>query len=42
MEAIRKGATGADCERWARGIRRRGRKAQRPPTFADLIAEIAG
>lgn len=42
MEAIRKGATGADCERWARGLRRRCRKAGHPPTFADLMAEIAG
>lgn len=40
-EAIRSGATGADIERWARGIRRRGRKAGRPPGFADLMAEIS-
>ena len=41
LEAIRRGATGADVEHWARGIRRRSRKAGRPPSFADLMAELS-
>ncbi|WP_052213730.1 AAA family ATPase [Belnapia sp. F-4-1] len=36
------GGTGADCERWARGARRRARKAGRPMTLDDLLAEIRG
>ncbi|MDO9708877.1 AAA family ATPase [Paracraurococcus lichenis] len=36
------GGTGADCERWARGARRRARKDGRPMTLDDLLAEIRG
>ena len=42
LAAVRRGATGADVERWARGIRRQCRKAARAPTFADLMAGITG
>jgi cell division protease FtsH len=34
------GSTGADCERWARGARRRARNAGRPMEPEDLLAEI--
>ena len=35
------GSTGADCERWARGARRRARKEGGKVTTADLLAEVA-
>ncbi|CAH2606160.1 Cell division protein FtsH (plasmid) [Rhodovastum atsumiense] len=34
------GGSGADCERWSRGARRRARHAGRRLVLADLIAEI--
>ncbi|MBY0332895.1 MAG: AAA family ATPase [Acetobacteraceae bacterium] len=34
------GASGAHVERWVRGMRRRARKARRPPTAKDLEAEM--
>lgn len=42
LEAV--GGTGADCERWVRGARRRARSAGRRMVFQDLMAEfcIAG
>jgi SpoVK/Ycf46/Vps4 family AAA+-type ATPase len=36
------GGTGADCERWVRGARRRARHAGRPMAAEDLLAEIRG
>jgi len=39
---VRREATGADVERWARGMRRRVRQEHRDPTIADLLAEIGG
>jgi SpoVK/Ycf46/Vps4 family AAA+-type ATPase len=36
------GASGADCERFVRGARRRAREARRAMTLADLMAEIGG
>ena len=36
------GATGADCERFVRGARRRGRAAGREVVPADLLDEIGG
>ena len=36
------GATGADCERIARGARRRAREAKRPMRLFDLMDEIGG
>jgi adenylate kinase family enzyme len=36
------GASGADCQRWIRGARRRARTAGRPMTIDDLLAEIRG
>jgi cell division protease FtsH len=36
------GSTGADCERFVRGARRRARDARRPMVVADLMAEIGG
>ncbi len=36
------GSTGADCERWVRGARRRARQEQRPVRLDDLLAEIRG
>ena len=38
--AHRRGAAGADIERWCRGARRRGRSAGRPMLLEDLTAEI--
>ncbi len=34
------GASGADCERWSRGARRRARTAGRPVELDDLLAEV--
>ncbi|CAH2602851.1 Cell division protein FtsH [Rhodovastum atsumiense] len=34
------GGSGADCERWARGARRRARQAGRPVEVEDVITEI--
>ena len=36
------GRTGADCELWVRGARRRARDGDRPTTIDDLLAEIGG
>lgn len=36
------GSTGADCERFVRGARRRARNAGRPMAVADLMDEIGG
>lgn len=36
------GATGADCERWVRGARRRARHAGRTMAVDDLLAEVGG
>lgn len=36
------GATGADCERWVRGARRRARHAGRTMVVDDLLAEVVG
>jgi hypothetical protein len=36
------GGTGADCERYVRGARRRARNAGRPMVLADLQAEVRG
>ncbi|MBB5693583.1 AAA family ATPase [Muricoccus pecuniae] len=36
------GGTGADCEKWARGARRRARGSGRPMLLDDLLAEIRG
>lgn len=36
------GGTGADCERWVRGARRRARADRRPLTAEDIRAEILG
>ncbi|NUB04666.1 AAA family ATPase [Azospirillum sp. Vi22] len=36
------GGTGADCERWVRGARRRARHASRDIAIEDLLAEIRG
>lgn len=36
------GGTGADCERWVRGARRRARHAGREMAAEDLLAEIRG
>jgi cell division protease FtsH len=36
------GATGADCERFVRGARRRARNAGRALLLADLLSEIGG
>lgn len=36
------GATGADCERWVRGAKRRARRASREVVIADLLAEVGG
>jgi hypothetical protein len=35
-----RGSTGADVETWARGVRRRARRADRAPTVDDLLSEI--
>ncbi len=36
------GVTGADCERFVRGVRRRAREAKRAATLDDLMEEIGG
>jgi ATP-dependent Zn protease len=36
------GSTGADCERWVRGARRRARHGSRAMTGDDLLEEIRG
>jgi len=36
------GRTGADCELWVRGARRRARDGDRPMAIEDLMAEIGG
>lgn len=36
------GSTGADCERWVRGARRRARRDNRGMVFDDLLAEVRG
>ncbi|CAH2603446.1 Cell division protein FtsH [Rhodovastum atsumiense] len=36
------GGTGADCEKWVRGARRRARTAARAMMLDDLLAEISG
>ncbi len=36
------GHTGADCELWVRGARRRARDGDRPMVLEDLLAEIGG
>ncbi|WP_149536748.1 AAA family ATPase [Siccirubricoccus phaeus] len=36
------GSTGAEAERWVRGMRRRARNARREPMLADLEAELRG
>ncbi len=36
------GSTGAEAERWVRGMRRRARHERRLPTVADLEAELRG
>ncbi|WP_367615601.1 AAA family ATPase, partial [Pseudoroseomonas ludipueritiae] len=36
------GSTGAEAERWMRGMRRRARHDRRKPTLADLEAELRG
>lgn len=36
------GSTGAEAERWVRGMRRRARHDRREPTLADLEAELRG
>jgi ATP-dependent Zn protease len=36
------GSTGADCEKWVRGARRRARNAGRQVTLDDLMKEIRG
>lgn len=36
------GGSGADCERWVRGARRRARHAARDMQLEDLVAEIRG
>lgn len=36
------GGTGADCERWVRGARRRARNAGRPMMLDDLVEEVRG
>ncbi|WP_176953056.1 AAA family ATPase [Belnapia rosea] len=36
------GGTGADCEKWIRGARRRARNGRRPMVLDDLMAEIRG
>lgn len=40
--ALALGGTGADCERWVRGARRRARHGNRDIAIDDLIAEIRG
>ena len=42
FEAVGLRATGANVESWARGVRRRARRAGRNPSCADLMAEIIG
>ncbi|MFC0406987.1 AAA family ATPase [Roseomonas elaeocarpi] len=39
---LAQGGTGADCEKWVRGARRRARSNGRPVMLADLLAEIRG
>ncbi len=39
---LARGATGADCERWVRGARRRARHGGRGMTIDDLTDEIRG
>ncbi|MBP2229688.1 AAA+ superfamily predicted ATPase [Azospirillum agricola] len=39
---LARGATGADCERWVRGARRRARHGGRGMTIDDLTEEIRG
>ncbi|TWB12965.1 ATP-dependent Zn protease [Nitrospirillum amazonense] len=34
------GGTGADCEQWVRGARRRARRANRPLTPEDLLSQV--
>lgn len=36
------GGTGADCERWVRGAKRRARRESRPMVANDLLGEIRG
>lgn len=36
------GGTGADCERWVRGARRRARNASRAMMLDDLVEEVRG
>lgn len=36
------GGTGADCERWVRGARRRARHGGRPVILGDLLLELQG
>ncbi|QDD95123.1 ATP-dependent Zn proteases [Roseomonas mucosa] len=36
------GSTGADCEKWVRGARRRARNGRRPMVLDDLMVEIRG
>lgn len=40
--ALAQGGTGADCEKWVRGARRRARNAGRAIKVADLLSEIRG
>ncbi len=39
---LAQGSTGADCERWVRGARRRARHQGRPVVVDDLLSEIRG
>lgn len=39
---LAQGASGADCERWVRGARRRARSESRAMVLDDLIAEVRG